>query len=202
MGSCCSLFTTSTTRLCSALQHQLKKKPTMSQLYYPVLLSNLFLLLTTAQAQVNFFLATQNACNVPNYPCLGVQLCCPLPAVCIPESDSVSLRYICVDAAGFPVNGGASTSLPGGGGISLTTTSVRVSPIVIPTPPPVVVVPSSPGGGSLTPLPPIPSSTSIIPLPSTSIFRFSRSAVPVPTSTTAGGGIGGGNNNGAATPVV
>lgn len=174
----------------------------MSQLYYPFLLSNLFLLLTTAQAQVNFFLATQTACNVPNYPCLGGQLCCPLPAVCIPDSDSVSLRYICVDAAGFPVNGGASTSLPGGGGISLTTTSVRVSPIVIPTPPPVVLVPSSPGGGSLTPLPPIPSSTSIIPLPSTSISRFSTSAVPVPTSTIAGGGIGGGNNNGAETPVV
>ena len=169
----------------------------MSQSYNPIFSSAFFLLLTTiAQAQdISFFLATSNACNVPNYPCLGVQLCCPLPAVCIPDSSSGSLRYTCIDAAGFPVNGGATTSLPGGGAAS-PTTSVRVSPVVIPTPP-VVVVPSPPGGGSVTPLSPSPSTTSLIPLPSTSISRSSTLNVPVPSSTTPGG-----NSNAAVSPVV
>lgn len=161
-----------------------------------------FLLLTTiAQAQVNFFPATSNACNVLNYPCLDSQFCCPLPAVCIPDpSSGGSSRYVCIDAAGFPVNGGASTSLPGGGAVS-PTTSIRVSPVVIPTPSP-VVPPLPSGGGSVTPLPPSPSTTSLILLPSTSISRSSTLTVPVPSSTAPGGGNAGGNSNGAATPVV
>lgn len=172
----------------------------MAQSHSLMSLNAFFLLFATiAQAQdISFYLATSNACNVANYPCLGVELCCPLPAVCISETSSGSIRFVCVDAAGFPVNGGAPTSLPGGGAVS-PTTSVRVSPVVIPTP---VVVLSPTGGRSVTPLPPIPSTTSLIPLPSTSISRSGTFTVPVTSSTTPGGGIPGGNSNGAATPVV
>ena len=175
-------------------------KAPYSNSIFSALLLLLISLTTTAQAQdISFFLATPGACNVPNYACLGGQLCCPLPAVCIPDSFSGSLRYICVDAAGFPVNGGVPTTLPGGGLISPTTT-VKISPVVISTLPSVLVPsPSPPGGVSVTPLS-LPSITPISP-PSTSISRFSTSTVPVPGSTTLGGGNAGGNGNGAATPV-
>ena len=179
------------------------KAPSYSHSLFSALFLLLLILTTTAQAQdINFSLATLSQCNGLNYPCFGVELCCPRTAVCIADTSGVSVRYICVDAAGFPVNGGASTTLPRGGLIASSTT-VKISPVVIPTLPPVVVPspsPSPPGSVIVTPLP--LSSTTLIPLPSTSISRFSTSTVLVPSSTTLGGGNGGGNGNGAATPVT
>lgn len=166
-----------------------------------ILLSSFFLMLATAQ-DISFFPASQDACNVPNFPCLGGIYCCPRPAVCI---GSASGQFICVDAAGFPVNGGISGSIPNGGSISSskTITSDTTGPIVGPTLPPVVVVPGNygellPGGESTTPLPhssltvPIPLPATTIPSSSTSILPLSKLIVP--------GSIG--NNNGPVTPVL
>lgn len=99
----------------------------------------------------------------PKFPLL---YCCPRPAVCIPSGSG---QLICVDAAGFPVNGGIPGNIPNGDGISSskTTTSGTTGPIVVPTLPPVVVVPGNNGlgGESTTPLP----LTVPIPLPKTTL---------------------------------
>lgn len=180
------------------------------------LLSALSLLLATAQAQtsllpstpdISFFLATPDACNVANYPCLGGIYCCPLPAVCYPDTSSGSLQYVCADAAGFG-SGGGPVSIPGGGGISPTTTVPNggVGPIVTSTPQPVVPDGNSvlPTGGEVVtplPLPPSPLTTSV-PLPSSSIPSFSTSTPPLPSTIVSGGGTAGGNNNSPVLPVT
>ena len=117
-----------------------------------IIVSTLFL--TTTNAQVSFSPATSGACNTgPNYPCLGVNLCCVLPAVCIPDYTSGSIQYVCIDAAGFPVdnNGGSippipSTSIPD---IVIPTLPVPSPPVIPSIPIPVVPspIPTPPNGG-------------------------------------------------------
>ncbi|KAL2044285.1 hypothetical protein N7G274_002990 [Stereocaulon virgatum] len=180
------------------------------------LLSALSLLLAIAQTQIsllpstpdiNFFLATPDACNVANYPCLGGIYCCPLPAVCYPDTSSGSLQYVCADAAGFG-SGGGPVSIPGGGGISPTTTvpSGGFGPLMTPTLQPVVPGGNSAlptGGEVVTPLPFFPSSlTTSIPLPSTSTPSFSTSTPPLPSTIISGGGTADGNKNGPISPIT
>lgn len=132
--------------------------PSFPQSFYrPKLLLGASFLFATAQAQINFFPATEEACKGFNFPCQGGILCCPRPAICIPYLNEL----VCLGTGGSSVDsgtggndvngligdilGGDATSLPPGisGG--------EVGPVVLPTIPSdggeIAFTPSISGGG-------------------------------------------------------
>ena len=129
--------------------------------------------------------ATEDACNgALNYPCSGVNLCCPLPAVCIPDASSGNLQYLCVGGTGSGVDSGEG-GISSGGSISPTIDgpNTGTESVVIPTPPAVIAGGDSAsltGGGIETPLPlPPDTPTTSIPLPSTFTPAISTSTPPI-----------------------
>lgn len=164
-------------------------------------------LYATARAQVSSFPASADACNTNLiYPCAGVELCCPLPAVCIPDSSSGTVQYTCIDAAGFPADNGPASVPNGGAPIPTTTVPVvdGVGPVVTPSPSPPVV---QNNGGSVTsplPLPPV-SPFSPISSPSTTTTSTIPSATPLapssgPTISGGEGEAGGSSGNNSGSP--
>lgn len=117
----------------------------------PKLLLGVGFLVASAQAQINFFPATEEACNELNFPCQGGILCCPRPYLCIPYLNQLS----CLDIGGSPMDSGTGdTSLDdllgdilGGDEISLppVISDGEVGPAVLPT------IPSDGGEIAFTP---------------------------------------------------
>lgn len=74
----------------------------LQSFFFPKLLLGPGFLFATAQAQINFFPATREACNELNFPCQGGIYCCPRPTLCIPYSN----QLVCLNIGGDPVDGG------------------------------------------------------------------------------------------------
>ncbi|KAL9613048.1 MAG: hypothetical protein Q9167_002394 [Letrouitia subvulpina] len=169
--------------------------------FRPIFLLSAFLLLVlppATNAQLQSFPATSGFCtNSPAgvYFCFGADnICCPLPNVCITDPAN-SGNYLCLGGdAG--AQSGPLTTIPPNGAIS-SPSSVPVGPVEIPTPsPPVVVVsPSGIVGPTASPLPPIPSISSVL-LPSTTGLPSFIASIPsvgassvVPSGGIPSGGI-------------
>ena len=72
--------------------------------YRSKLLLGAAFLFASAHAQINFFPATEEACDEFNFPCQGGTLCCPRPALCIPYFNEL----VCLDIGGPSVDSGTA----------------------------------------------------------------------------------------------
>lgn len=96
-------------------------------------------LFASAQAQIDFFPATEEACNELSFPCQGGILCCPRPALCIPYFN----QLVCLNIGGSSVDGGTGGidvdgligDILGGDASSLPSIIAggEVGPVVLPT---------------------------------------------------------------------
>ncbi|KAI4159586.1 MAG: hypothetical protein LQ342_006496 [Letrouitia transgressa] len=156
------------------------------------LLRTLLVFLTATNAQLQGFPATSGFCsNSPAgaYFCFGADnICCPYPNVCITDPASPG-NYLCL-SGDVNAQSGPLTTLPPNGAIS-SPSAVSIGPIEIPTPsaPVVVVPPSGVEGPTPSPLPPVPSISSVL-LPSTTSlpsFTASVSSVGAGSAVPSGG---------------
>ena len=155
----------------------------------PILLSTISFSLAPVQAQVSTFPANASSCTsnaVGSYPCVGTSLCCPLPAVCIPDYSNGNIQYICIDAEASAEGGQPAIISGGEAGLPATTLVVPIEPTVVITPTRPVTLPDPTTTFSSSSTLPDPATTLsppvTLPDPNTSLLPSVTLPDPVTTS--------------------